>query len=52
VTGVTPENVGSANKISDIELTRESSDERDHDAAEQEWEREQWMRENIPPHHL
>lgn len=35
-----------------MDLPVESSDERDPDASRDEWEREQWLRENIPPHHL
>lgn len=34
-----------------MDLPRESSDERDPDAARELAEREQWLRENIPPHH-
>jgi len=30
------------------ELPQESTDERDHDADD----REQWLRENAPPHHI
>jgi hypothetical protein len=30
------------------ELPQESTDERDHDGDH----REQWLRENVPPHHI
>jgi hypothetical protein len=35
-------------KVFGTELPQVSSDERDHGADD----REQWLRENVPPHHL
>ena len=40
------------NKIFGTEIPKESSDERDPDAAREEREREHWLRDNVPPHHL
>ena len=36
------------NQVFGTELPQESSDERDHDVDD----REQWLRENVPPHHI
>jgi hypothetical protein len=35
------------NEVFGTELPHESTDERDRDADD----REQWLRENVPPHH-
>jgi hypothetical protein len=42
----------SVNKVFDVTLPSESSDERDPDAVRDESEREQWLRDNVPPHHF
>jgi hypothetical protein len=34
------------------ELPQESTGERDPDPASDADEREQWLRENVPPHHI
>ena len=34
-----------------LEWHQESADERDPDDARDAEQREQWLRENIPPHH-
>lgn len=42
-------------RISDVfgtELPQESTDERDPDAVRDADDREQWLRENVPPHHI
>jgi hypothetical protein len=39
------------NKIFGGDLPLESSDERDPDAALDESEHENWLRDNVPPHH-
>ena len=36
------------NQVFGTELPHESTDERDRDADD----REQWLRENVPPHHI
>lgn len=41
----------SVNKVSDSARFREPSGERDPDAMREEAEREQWLRDNVPPHH-
>ena len=33
------------------ELPQTSADERDPDASREAHEREQWLRDNVPPHH-
>jgi hypothetical protein len=39
------------NKIFGTELPQESSDERDPNAGREGPERDQWLRDNVPPHH-
>jgi hypothetical protein len=34
------------------ELPQQSTDERDPDAVRDADDREQWLRENVPPHHI
>jgi hypothetical protein len=46
-----PENRGAVNKIFGTELPRESSDERDPDDHRDVADRDQWFRDNVPPHH-
>jgi hypothetical protein len=45
------ENSGAVNKIFGTELPQESSDERDHDNDRDVADRDQWLRDNVPPHH-
>ena len=40
------------NKIFGDELPRTSSDERGIDTAAEEGSREQWLRDNVPPHNV
>jgi hypothetical protein len=37
------------NEVFGTELPQESTDERDRDNCD---DREQWLRENVPPHHI
>jgi hypothetical protein len=46
-----PQNRSAVNKIFGIELPQESSDERDPDDNRDSADREQWLRDNVPPHH-
>ncbi len=39
------------NKIFGTELPQESSDERDPGNAADDYDREGWLRDNVPPHH-
>ncbi|MCI4674710.1 hypothetical protein [Candidatus Mycolicibacterium alkanivorans] len=39
------------NKIFGTELPQESSDERDPNAGHEDSERDEWLRDNVPPHH-
>jgi hypothetical protein len=39
------------NKIFGEELPQESSDERETDSLASEAEHDNWLRDNIPPHH-
>jgi len=39
------------NKIFGTELPQESSDERDPNAGREDLERDEWLRDNVPPHH-
>ena len=47
----TPGNDSSVNKIFGVDVPQASSDERDVDASRDELERDEWLRDNIPPHH-
>lgn len=40
------------NSIFGEELPQESSDERDPGVAAENSERDRWLRDNVPPHHL
>lgn len=46
-----PQNRSAVNKIFGTELPQESSDERDTDDDRDAADREQWFRDNVPPHH-
>jgi hypothetical protein len=42
-------------RMSDVfgtELPQEATDEHDPDAVRSADQREQWLRENVPPHHI
>ena len=47
----TKSNPHPVNKNPGANVRKESSDERDPDAMRDELEREQWLRDNVPPHH-
>ncbi|MCW1957222.1 MAG: hypothetical protein KIH64_001480 [Mycobacterium sp.] len=40
------------NAIFGSELPQESTDERDLDATAESADRERWLRDNVPPHHV
>lgn len=40
------------NKIFGADLPQESSDERDADPTDDPGQRDRWLRDNVPPHHL
>ena len=48
----TPPDKVTVNSVFGEELPRESSDERDPDAAAESGERDRWLRDNVPPHHV
>ena len=39
------------NKIFGTELPQESSDERDPYAGREDSDRDEWLQDNVPPHH-
>ena len=39
------------NKIFGDELPRTSTDERENDSSVRDLEHDNWLRENVPPHH-
>jgi hypothetical protein len=41
-----------ANAIFGNDLPQESTDERDPDAGAESADRDRWLRDNVPPHHL
>ena len=49
--GTSHQNRSAVNKIFGTELPQESSDERDPDANRDDADREEWFRDNVPPHH-
>jgi hypothetical protein len=49
--GTSPQNRSAVNKIFGAELPQASSDERDPEDARDTADREQWYRDNVPPHH-
>jgi hypothetical protein len=51
VMAVSPRDRDSVNKIFGSEIPQESSDERDPDTGRPDRDREEWYRDNIPPHH-
>ncbi|WP_099025228.1 hypothetical protein [Mycolicibacterium palauense] len=48
---IDPKTRGSVNKVFGEGIPQASSDERDPDAAADEESRENWLRDNRPPHH-
>jgi hypothetical protein len=42
---------GAVHRVFGAELPQASTDERDPDAGRDSDDREQWLRENVPPHH-
>jgi hypothetical protein len=42
---------GAIHRVFGTEFPQESTDERDPDAGRDADDREQWLRENVPPHH-
>lgn len=40
------------NSVFGAELPQESSDERDHQSPAELDERDRWLRDNVPPHHI
>jgi hypothetical protein len=40
------------NSVFGAELPQASSDERDPDTSAEPDERDRWLRENVPPHHI
>ncbi|SBS76801.1 conserved hypothetical protein [uncultured Mycobacterium sp.] len=51
VMGTSRQNRTAVNKIFGTELPQESSDERDPDDNRDAADRDQWLRDNVPPHH-
>ena len=51
VMGSSRQNRIAVNKIFGTELPQESSDERDPDDDRATADRDQWLRDNVPPHH-
>ncbi|GAY18720.1 hypothetical protein MSZK_54460 [Mycobacterium sp. shizuoka-1] len=49
--GTSRQNRSAVNKIFGTELPQESSDERDPDDKRDIADRDQWLRDNVPPHH-
>jgi len=43
---------GLVNSIFGAELPQASSDEREPDTSADAGERDRWLRENVPPHHV
>lgn len=46
-----PQNRSAVNKIFGTELPQESSDERDPGGERDHGDRDDWLRDNVPPHH-
>jgi len=51
VTGQSNPKRSSVNPIFGDELPMASSDERDEGSSQEDAERDEWLRENVPPHH-
>jgi hypothetical protein len=51
VTGASKPSRGAVNKIFGEELPQASADERDDDSPVADSEHDNWLRDNIPPHH-
>ncbi|HEY1841633.1 MAG TPA: hypothetical protein VGG53_15720 [Mycobacterium sp.] len=43
---------GAIHRVFGTELPQESADERDPHASRDAEDREQWLRDNVPPHHI
>ena len=43
---------GLVNSVFGSELPQASSDERDVDMSAEAGDRDRWLRENVPPHHI
>jgi hypothetical protein len=52
VTGPGRPDKASVNAIFGSDLPQESTDERDPEAAVESADRDRWLRDNVPPHHL
>ena len=51
MTGRRPDKAA-VNRIFGVELPQASTDERDLQPAASERDRDDWLRENVPPHHI
>jgi len=49
--GAAPRDRDTVNKVFGTELPQESSDERDPNAGREDSDRDEWLRDNVPPHH-
>lgn len=49
--GDRPADKAAVNKVFGTELPRESADEREPDPAAAASDRDNWLRDNVPPHH-
>jgi hypothetical protein len=52
VTGGGRPDKAAVNRIFGAELPQESADERDIDPDAESGQRDQWLRDNVPPHHV
>ena len=52
MTETSPADPSAVNKIFGTEIPQESPDERDVDGIHDERDREHWLRDNVPPHHM
>jgi hypothetical protein len=52
VTHASSHDRNTVNKIFGSELPQEATDERDPDASRDDDERNRWLRDNVPPHHI
>jgi hypothetical protein len=50
--GVPRADKGSVNRVFGTELPQESSDERDPSEGADGEDRDRWLRDNVPPHHI
>jgi len=51
VTGRTRPSKDAVNAIFGEEIPRTTQDERDGDVREENFDRDRWLRDNVPPHH-